>query len=146
MTDADLAASSHPLWPRWKGLVRFLRSSRGALPSAQPAARLLRTSHRLTRTLTDEADVQLDVSGSRFLLTRRIPDVEPNRFQWLIYVGDCSTSPATLQRRASANLWERFCAWITSTENRLYIGWFGVLMIPCLLTAQDRCAVSVTRP
>jgi photosystem II P680 reaction center D1 protein len=42
---------------------------------------------------------------------------------------------ATLQRRASANLWERFCAWITSTENRLYIGWFGVLMIPCLLTA-----------
>ncbi|KAG5583989.1 hypothetical protein H5410_044423 [Solanum commersonii] len=24
---------------------------------------------------------------------------------------------------------------ITSTENRLYIGWFGVLMIPTLLTA-----------
>jgi photosystem II P680 reaction center D1 protein len=31
--------------------------------------------------------------------------------------------------------WERFCSWITSTENRLYIGWFGVVMIPCLLTA-----------
>jgi photosystem II P680 reaction center D1 protein len=30
---------------------------------------------------------------------------------------------------------ERFCSWITSTENRLYIGWFGVLMIPTLLTA-----------
>ncbi|KAH0654240.1 hypothetical protein KY289_031918 [Solanum tuberosum] len=29
----------------------------------------------------------------------------------------------------------RFCNWITSTENRLYIGWFGVLMIPTLLTA-----------
>ncbi|KAJ0780924.1 putative photosystem II [Helianthus annuus] len=28
-----------------------------------------------------------------------------------------------------------FCNWITSTENRLYIGWFGVLMIPTLLTA-----------
>ncbi len=28
--------------------------------------------------------------------------------------------------------WERFCDWITSTENRLYIGWFGVLMIPLL--------------
>jgi hypothetical protein len=27
------------------------------------------------------------------------------------------------------------CNWITSTENRLYIGWFGVLMIPTLLTA-----------
>lgn len=32
-------------------------------------------------------------------------------------------------------LWDRFCAWITSTENRLYIGWFGVLMIPTLLVA-----------
>ncbi len=41
----------------------------------------------------------------------------------------------TLQQHASANLWERFCNWITSTENRLYIGWFGVLMIPTLLTA-----------
>lgn len=32
-------------------------------------------------------------------------------------------------------LWDRFCAGITSTENRFYIGWFGVLMIPTLLTA-----------
>ena len=42
---------------------------------------------------------------------------------------------ATLERRESFSLWERFCSWITSTENRLYIGWFGVLMIPTLLTA-----------
>jgi photosystem II P680 reaction center D1 protein len=41
----------------------------------------------------------------------------------------------TLQRRESANLWDRFCGWVTSTENRLYVGWFGVLMIPTLLTA-----------
>jgi photosystem II P680 reaction center D1 protein len=41
----------------------------------------------------------------------------------------------TLQRRESASLWERFCDWVTSTENRLYVGWFGVLMIPTLLTA-----------
>ena len=34
-----------------------------------------------------------------------------------------------------SSLWSRFCAWITSTENRLYIGWFGVMMIPLLLTA-----------
>lgn len=32
-------------------------------------------------------------------------------------------------------LWTRFCNWITSTENRLYIGWFGVLLIPTMLTA-----------
>lgn len=34
-----------------------------------------------------------------------------------------------------ASLWDRFCDWITSTENRIYIGWFGVLMIPTLLAA-----------
>ena len=27
---------------------------------------------------------------------------------------------ATLERRESTSLWERFCDWITSTENRLY--------------------------
>jgi photosystem II P680 reaction center D1 protein len=32
-------------------------------------------------------------------------------------------------------LWEQFCCWVTSTDNRLYIGWFGVIMIPTLLTA-----------
>jgi photosystem II P680 reaction center D1 protein len=37
---------------------------------------------------------------------------------------------ATLERRQSVSLWERFCGWITSTENRLYIGWFGCLMFP----------------
>ena len=31
--------------------------------------------------------------------------------------------------------WPQFCDWVTSTDNRLYVGWFGVLMIPCLLTA-----------
>ena len=33
------------------------------------------------------------------------------------------------------NNWNQFCKWVTSTDNRLYVGWFGVLMIPCLLTA-----------
>ena len=41
----------------------------------------------------------------------------------------------TLQRRESANLWSQFCNWVTSTDNRLYVGWFGVLMIPTLLAA-----------
>ncbi len=42
-----------------------------------------------------------------------------------------------LQRREreSSNFWQQFCNWVTSTENRIYIGWFGVLMIPTLLTA-----------
>jgi photosystem II P680 reaction center D1 protein len=33
------------------------------------------------------------------------------------------------------SLWERFCQWITSTDNRLYIGWFGILMIPTICAA-----------
>ena len=35
---------------------------------------------------------------------------------------------AILERRESTSLWARFCEWITSTENRIYIGWFGVIM------------------
>jgi photosystem II P680 reaction center D1 protein len=31
--------------------------------------------------------------------------------------------------------WERFCQRVTSTENRIYLGWFGVVMIPTLSTA-----------
>ncbi len=42
---------------------------------------------------------------------------------------------ATLERRESASLWGRFFDWVTNTENHLYIEWFGVLMIPTLLTA-----------
>jgi len=38
-------------------------------------------------------------------------------------------------RRSGENLWERFCSWVTSTDNRLYVGWFGTLMIPTLLAA-----------
>lgn len=34
-----------------------------------------------------------------------------------------------------SSLWERFSRWITSTNNRIYIGWFGVLMIPTMLVA-----------
>ena len=41
----------------------------------------------------------------------------------------------TLQRERTASVWDRFCEWVTSTNNRLYVGWFGVLMIPTLLTA-----------
>ena len=37
---------------------------------------------------------------------------------------------ATLQQRSGASAWNQFCEWVTSTNNRLYVGWFGVLMIP----------------
>ncbi|MEY4355564.1 MAG: Photosystem protein, partial [Cyanobacteriota bacterium] len=41
----------------------------------------------------------------------------------------------TIQQRSSASPWQQFCEWVTSTDNRLYVGWFGVLMIPTLLAA-----------
>jgi len=41
----------------------------------------------------------------------------------------------TLQQRENLNIWEQFCGWVTSTNNRLYVGWFGIVMIPTLLTA-----------
>jgi photosystem II P680 reaction center D1 protein len=43
-----------------------------------------------------------------------------------------------VQRRPEfsiSNPWDSLCDWVTSTNNRLYIGWFGVLMIPTLLAA-----------
>ena len=41
----------------------------------------------------------------------------------------------SVTRESQASNWQRFCEWVTSTNNRLYVGWFGVLMIPCLLAA-----------
>ena len=41
----------------------------------------------------------------------------------------------TAVRSGRAGNWENFCQWVTSTDNRIYVGWFGVLMIPCLLSA-----------
>ena len=44
------------------------------------------------------------------------------------------TTFSTLSQRRNST-WENFCQWVTSTNNRLYVGWFGTLMIPCLLAA-----------
>ena len=39
-----------------------------------------------------------------------------------------------LTRQKSSN-WDSFCNWVTDTSNRIYVGWFGVLMVPTLLAA-----------
>ncbi|MFZ9559639.1 MAG: photosystem II q(b) protein, partial [Vulcanococcus sp.] len=41
----------------------------------------------------------------------------------------------TALRSGRSSAWSQFCEWVTSTDNRIYVGWFGVLMIPCLLSA-----------
>ena len=49
---------------------------------------------------------------------------------------EASTLDTSIAKRDStASTWEQFSKWITSTENRLYIGWFGTLMFPTLLAA-----------
>ena len=40
---------------------------------------------------------------------------------------------STITQSRQSNNWDSFCEWVTSTDNRLYVGWFGVLMIPTLL-------------
>ena len=50
----------------------------------------------------------------------------------LIFYSKWASSTLAPTRRIS---WESFCEWVTSTNNRLYVGWFGVLMIPTLLAA-----------
>ncbi len=47
-----------------------------------------------------------------------------------------STRSIALQAPAESG-WEQFCKWVTSTNNRLYVGWFGTLMIPTLLAATN---------
>jgi len=42
---------------------------------------------------------------------------------------------ATLAAPRKTNPWSQYLDWVTSTDNRLYVGHFGVLMIPCLLAA-----------
>ena len=44
-----------------------------------------------------------------------------------------ATSTIALQQQK--NIWNNFCDWVTSTNNRLYVGWFGVLMVPTLIAA-----------
>jgi Photosynthetic reaction centre protein len=47
-----------------------------------------------------------------------------------------SLAPVDIAKKNdSMALWEQFSNWITSTENRLYIGWFGTLTFPTLLAA-----------
>ena len=42
---------------------------------------------------------------------------------------------STAIRSGRQSNWASFCDWVTNTDNRIYVGWFGVLMIPCLLAA-----------
>jgi len=53
----------------------------------------------------------------------------------LTFISELFTMTTAQLGLQTKSQWSRFCDWITSTSNRLYIGWFGVLMIPTILTA-----------
>ena len=44
-------------------------------------------------------------------------------------------SITNLARKSKGSAWDSFTEWVTSTNNRLYVGWFGTLMIPTLIAA-----------
>ena len=46
-----------------------------------------------------------------------------------------SLTPLDVDNKDNLATWTKFSNWITSTDNRLYIGWFGTIMFPTLLAA-----------
>lgn len=52
------------------------------------------------------------------------------------------TSPQKSAELDLGALWESFVNWITSTRRRIYVGWFGVLMIPTALVAATVFAIA----
>ena len=55
------------------------------------------------------------------------------------------TSPLWVTTSAPS-IWTKLASFITSAQNRLYVGWFGVVMIPTLLTATTVFVVAFREP
>jgi photosystem II P680 reaction center D1 protein len=71
-------------------------------------------------------------SALKFMPAKDVSTSEPS----IMKLDASSLAPVDIAKKNdSMALWEQFSNWITSTENRLYIGWFGTLMFPTLLTA-----------
>jgi photosystem II DI subunit (Q(B)) len=66
-----------------------------------------------------------------------VPTTEVEALSADVKLGAASLSPLDIEKKNSdiISTWEKFSNWITSTDNRLYIGWFGTLMFPTLLAA-----------
>jgi hypothetical protein len=64
--------------------------------------------------------------------TEKTTNADPFNFNTELGV---STMTPDFSKKDGSDVWNKFCNWVTSTENRLYIGWFGTLMFPTLLTA-----------
>ncbi|MEY4360498.1 MAG: photosystem q(b) protein, partial [Cyanobacteriota bacterium] len=47
---------------------------------------------------------------------------EPD-WAWLLSTTYPVLMTTTIQQRQGASAWNQFCEWVTSTDNRLYVGW-----------------------
>jgi hypothetical protein len=57
-------------------------------------------------------------------------------FKFNTELGVSTLVPSDLEKKQNAEaVWGKLCNWITFTENRLYMGWFGTIMFPTLLAA-----------
>ena len=59
----------------------------------------------------------------------------PVRSPELIFTTPLFQMTATIALQRQTNPWESYLSWVTSTNNRLYVGHFGIIMIPTLLVA-----------
>ena len=64
---------------------------------------------------------------------KSVSDVNP--FDFKTELGVSTLGSELAKKKDVASVWGQFANWITSTENRLYIGWFGTIMFPTLLAA-----------
>jgi hypothetical protein len=80
-------------------------------------------------------------SSSALAFAPKADVTEPATLDFATELGAATLGSDLVQQKKGADdqspavVWERFSNWITSTENRLYIGWFGTLMFPTLLAA-----------
>ena len=66
---------------------------------------------------------------------KSVSDANPFNFNTELGVSTLGSGSDLVTKKDAASLWGQFANWITSTENRLYIGWFGTIMFPTLLAA-----------
>jgi photosystem II P680 reaction center D1 protein len=92
------------------------------------------TAPRAASTFTRTGPGARSSSSLSFVPTT---EVETSKSADMMQLDAASLSPVDIEKKNAdlATTWERFSNWITSTDNRLYIGWFGTLMFPTLLTA-----------
>ena len=80
-------------------------------------------------------------SSSALAFAPKADVTEPATLDFATELGAATLGSDLVQQKNKADdkspavVWERFSNWITSTENRLYIGWFGTIMFPTLLAA-----------